>query len=60
MPKTLPKRSQVKPADTWDLSSLFASDEAWEEAFKKWEKKIPGFAKFQGKLGERPRVWPRA
>ncbi|HVX62111.1 MAG TPA: M3 family oligoendopeptidase, partial [Pirellulales bacterium] len=55
MPKTLPKRSQVKPADTWDLSSLFESDEAWEEAFKKWEKKIPGFAKFQGKLGESPK-----
>lgn len=55
MPKTLPKRSQVKPADTWDLSSLFESDEAWEEAFKKWEKKIPGFAKFQDKLGESPK-----
>ncbi|HEV3344007.1 MAG TPA: hypothetical protein VG125_26770, partial [Pirellulales bacterium] len=22
--KSLPRRSQVKPADTWDLSSLFA------------------------------------
>lgn len=55
MPKTLPKRSQVKTADTWDLSSLFESDEAWETAFKKWEKKIPGFAKFEGKLGESPK-----
>ncbi len=56
MPKTLPKRSQVKPADTWDLSSLFESDEAWEAAFKKWEKKIPGFARFQGTLGESPKA----
>src|SRR3569623_37054 len=52
MPKTLPKRSQVKPADTWDLSSLFDSDEAWDAAFKKWEMKFPGFARFQGTLGE--------
>ena len=56
MPKTLPKRSQVKPADTWDLSSLFESDEAWDAAFKKWEKKIPGFARFQGTLGESPKA----
>lgn len=56
MPKTLPKRSHVKPADTWDLSSLFESDEAWEAAFKKWEKRIPGFAKFQGTLGESPKA----
>jgi oligoendopeptidase F len=29
--KSLPKRSQVKEADTWDLSSLFDSDEAWDQ-----------------------------
>lgn len=48
----LPKRSQVKAADTWDLSSLYESDEAWEKDFKKLEKQIDGFAKFRGKLGE--------
>lgn len=51
----LPKRSQVKTADTWDLSSLFAGDEAWEAAFKRWEKRIGGFEKFRGKLGESPK-----
>jgi len=51
----LPKRSQVKAADTWDLSSLFENDEAWEAAFKKWEKRIGGFEKFRGKLGESPK-----
>lgn len=50
--KQLPPRSKVKPADCWDLSSLFPSDEAWEEAFGKWEKRISGYAKFQGKLGD--------
>jgi oligoendopeptidase F len=54
--KRLPTRSQVKPADTWDLSSLFPNDEAWEAAFTKWEKRIPGYAKFQGKLAQGPKA----
>ncbi len=52
--KQLAKRSQVKAADTWDLSSLFADDAAWETAFKKWEKKIDGYGKFRGELGKGP------
>ncbi|MGI8978344.1 MAG: oligoendopeptidase F [Pirellulaceae bacterium] len=48
----LPKRSKVKPGDTWDLSSLCASDEAWEKEFARLDKLIPGFEKFKGKLGE--------
>lgn len=48
----LPKRSKVKPADTWDLSSLCANDEAWEKEFTRLEKLIAGFEKFKGKLGE--------
>jgi oligoendopeptidase F len=54
--KQLPRRSQVKAADTWDLSSLFADDAAWEVAFKAWEKRIPGFAKFQGHLADDPKA----
>lgn len=50
--KRLPARSQVKEADTWDLSSLFASDDAWESAFKKWETQIATYEKFKGKLGD--------
>ncbi len=50
--KQLPPRSKVKPSDCWDLSSLFASDDVWEEAFRRWEKRIPGYEKYQGKLGE--------
>src|SRR5690242_4716311 len=53
--KRLPTRSQVKPADQWDLSTLFETDEAWETAFTKWEKRIPGYAKFQGQLGKGPK-----
>lgn len=54
--KRLPRRSQVKASDTWDLASLFESDEAWEAAFAKWERRIGGFAKFRGTLSESPRT----
>jgi len=47
----LPKRSAVSKRDTWDLESLFPNDEAWEKAFKKWEKQIAGYEQFRGKLG---------
>ncbi len=49
--KQLPPRSKVKTADTWDLASLFPNDDAWETAFTAWEKRIGGYADFQGKLG---------
>jgi oligoendopeptidase F len=52
--KQLPPRSKVKPADTWDLSSLFDSDGAWEAAFSEWEGRIDGYAALQGKLAESP------
>jgi oligoendopeptidase F len=51
---TLPARSEVKTADTWDLGSLFASDDEWEKAFAKWEKQIPRYEEFRGKLGDSP------
>jgi len=50
--KQLLPRAKVKPADTWDLGSLFADDDAWERAFSQWEARIAGYAEFPGKLGE--------
>lgn len=50
--KRLPLRSEVAPADTWDLSSLYPSDDAWESAFSAWEKMIPQYDRYRGKLGE--------
>jgi oligoendopeptidase F len=50
--KQLPPRSKVKISDRWDLSSLFSGDEAWEEAFTAWEKRITGYEKFRGTLGD--------
>lgn len=50
--KRLPPRTQIKTPDTWDLSSLFADDAAWEKQFKKLEQQISGFEKFRGKLAD--------
>ena len=52
--KNLPPRNKVNPSDTWDLSSLFSSDRAWEKAFSAWEKQIAGYSKFQGILAKSP------
>jgi oligoendopeptidase F len=49
----------VKPADTWDLASLFDSDAEWERAFADWEKKIPRYEKFRGTLGDGPAALAR-
>ena len=50
--KTLPKRSDVNPADCWNLASLYPNDKAWNADFDKWSKQISGFARFRGKLGK--------
>lgn len=52
--RRLPPRLRVKPQDTWDLSSLYASDAAWLRDWKKLKQRIEGFAAFQGRLGESP------
>lgn len=54
--KTLPPRSQVAVADTWNLQSLFRDDAAWERSLLKWEKQLPGYERFRGKLGSSART----
>jgi oligoendopeptidase F len=48
--KRLPPRSSVKVGDTWDLSSLYPNDTAWERAFQQFEKKAVGYDEHRGKL----------
>ncbi len=44
------KRREVQERYKWDLGGIFASDEAWEEAFSGLEAKLD-FAKYRGTLG---------
>ena len=54
--QTVPARSEVAVGDTWDLSSLFPSVEAWEAGLKELEARIEGFEKFRGRLAENATV----
>jgi oligoendopeptidase F len=48
---TLPDRKDVPVEDTWDLSSLYSSQEQWESDFAKLDSMIAGFEKYRGHLG---------
>ncbi len=48
--RQLPSRGAVRESDTWDLSKLYASDDAWERDFNRWEKRVAEYARFQGSL----------
>ena len=49
---TLLSRQDVQTQDSWDLSSLYPDDSAWESDFKELENQIPEFDNYRGKLGE--------
>ena len=48
--KRIPERHEIPIEDTWDLFSLFPSDEAWSEALGKYEKMIEKLLSFKGTL----------
>ena len=50
--RTLPPRSKVKTADTWDLSRLYDSDDDWEKDLRRFELKTNGYNRFQGQLAD--------
>lgn len=47
------ERNQVAAKDKWDLTAIFATDDAWEQAFASVEKQLPVLAAFAGKLADR-------
>ena len=48
--KRIPARNQVKLENTWNLSSLFPNDKAWEKGLRQMEEMISGYVKFKGRL----------
>ncbi|MGX7198384.1 oligoendopeptidase F [Enterococcus nangangensis] len=48
--KQLPKRDELDPKVTWDLTPIFKDDAAFEAAFTAFQTKIPELAKLQGTL----------
>ncbi len=52
MPAPLPRREDIPNEKKWNVESVFASPEAWEAEFAHVDGLLPGFARFQGRLGE--------
>ena len=50
------ERAQIEDQYKWDLSSLFADDKAWEEAFKSVDELIEKLPAYAGKLAESPEM----
>ena len=46
----LPPRSDVKIADTWDLSPLYPDEKQWEADLKKLDKQSADYDKYRGQL----------
>ncbi len=49
---TIPERHDVTIGDTWDLSKLFADDDAWEQGLKQFDSMLPNIESFKGTLGK--------
>ena len=48
--KQLPTREEVPVEKTWDLTTIFESDEAWESAFQAAGEKVEALKKYEGTL----------
>lgn len=48
----LPKRSDIPREQTWNLESIYQSDQQWEQDFKQLEATIPQLEQFAGTLGQ--------
>jgi oligoendopeptidase F len=50
--RAVPHRSEVLPADTWDLTPLYRYEEEWEQDFKALQAEYVGISAFRGTVGE--------
>jgi len=51
---SIPARKDVPVEHTWDASSIFENDEAWEKEFRTIEGRLPDLAEFRGHLADGP------
>ncbi len=49
---SVPERSEIDEAYTWDLTDLFADDETWEEAYGEAEARIEELSAYEGRVTE--------
>jgi len=49
---SVPERSDIDEAYTWDLTDLFESDEAWEETYAETDERIEELSVYEGRVTE--------
>jgi len=49
---SVPERTEIDARHKWDLDSLFASDEEWEQAYEAAEERIDDLQAFEGRATE--------
>ena len=52
----VPLRSEIDDKYKWDMSAIYATEEAWEEDLNYVKELYPGLADFKGKLLSSPEV----
>src|SRR5690625_2761629 len=52
MTKEIPQRKDVPEELTWNLETIFPTDDAWEEEYQSLNEEIPKIKEFQGTLGD--------
>jgi oligoendopeptidase F len=50
--QTLTKRADIPIEDTWNLESIFATDQAWEEQFQAIQQRLPQLEALKGTLAQ--------
>jgi oligoendopeptidase F len=56
MAKAAPPRAEVPTEYTADVSSIFPSEQAWEQAYEAVIRELPGLERFRGHLGDSPEM----
>ena len=52
--QTIPTRSSINPADTWDLTPLYKDFKAFEEEFCAAESHVDDLSSYCGKISQSP------
>ena len=60
MAEAIRKRSEIDAKYKWDLTHIYPSDEAWEEAFNRAMADLDTIAAFDGRVAENPKAAIRA
>ncbi|GAB4268284.1 MAG: oligoendopeptidase F [Candidatus Promineifilaceae bacterium] len=53
-PTEIPNREDVPVEFTWDATTIFPNDDAWEEAIRQIEAGLPSLTAFEGTLAQSP------